>query len=77
MNIPSYSTTQNTEYYNDELSQALVDGLSDNGWTLPQQTTSEISDVSSQMPDGTMWYDSTTNEFKVKIDGAVKTVTTS
>jgi len=77
MNIPSYSETQNQDYYNDELSQALVGGLSDNGWTLPQQTTAQITDVSPSMADGTMWYDSTTNEFKVKINGTVKTVTTS
>lgn len=77
MNIPPFSMNQNDTFYQQNLSQTLQDGLSDNGWTLPQQTTDNIVTASSEMPDGTMWYDSDSHEFKVKIDGTVKTVSVS
>ena len=77
MKIPVYSLQNNPQYYNTQLSQTLQSGLSDNGWTLPQQKTNVINSVSADMPNGTMWYDSDTNEFKVKIDGTVKKVTVS
>lgn len=75
MNIPAYTNSQDSELYNDQLSQALVGGLSDNGFTTPQQTTSGITSLSSTMPNGTTWYDTDTNQMKVLIDGTVKTFT--
>lgn len=75
MNIPPYINFQNEILYNDRLNQALQNGLSDQGWTLPQQTTLQITDNTAVMPDGTMWYDTTANAFKVRIAGVVKTVT--
>lgn len=75
-NIPVLPQKDPTNlFYQTNLNQALQGAISDNGWTLPQQTTDNISEVSTNMPDGTMWYDSDTNSFKVKIDGTVKTVT--
>lgn len=74
MNIPAFSKNQNDDFYQESLSRELQSGLSDNGWTLPQQTTTNITTVSTDMPDGTMWYDTTSNEFKVKVNGSVKTV---
>lgn len=64
-------------FYQTNLNQALQGALSDNGWTLPQQTTDNINEVAPSMADGTIWYDSDTNSVKVKIDGTVKTVTVS
>lgn len=77
MNIPPYNRYNDVELDNDLLRRTLQGGLSDNGWTLPQQSTANIESISSQMPDGTMWYDTGSNSFKVKIDGLVKTVTVS
>lgn len=77
MKFNAYTQTQNNDLYFDNLSQTLIGGLSDNGWTLPQQTTAQITDSSANMPNGTMWYDSSSNSFKVKINDVVKTVTTS
>lgn len=77
MALPIYSNNQNDQFYNQDLSKYLQDTISTNGWALPQQPTETISSVSTDMPDGTMWYDTTTKDFKVKIDGAVKTVTVS
>jgi hypothetical protein len=77
MKIPSFSKNQNDDYYSESLSKTLQTGLSDNGWTLPQQTTTNITTLSDNMPNGTQWYDSETHEFKVKIDGTVKTVSVS
>jgi len=75
--IPVYMQGQDANLYNDELSKTLQQSLSDNGWTLPQQTTTNITNVSGQMPDGAMWYDTSSNEMKVKINGTVKVVTVS
>ena len=77
-NFPIYMNTGNPEeqvLFQDQQNQVLQGSLSDNGWTLPQQPTTNITKVSPNMPDGTMWYDATTNNIKVKISGAVKTVT--
>lgn len=77
MNIPAYNKSQIDEYYQDNLSQTLVNGLSDNGWTAPQQTTENITQLASTMPNGTIWYNSDTNSLQVLINGVVKTVTVS
>jgi hypothetical protein len=65
------------QYYNDELNQVLQNGLSDNGWTLPQITAANLALIYADMPDGTMWYETDNKEFVVKINGALKQVTTA
>lgn len=77
MNIPAYAPGQGDQLYNDQLSQSLVNGLSDSGWTLPQQTTTQITGSSANMPNGTMWYDNDSHTFKIKVNGTVQTVTTT
>ncbi len=77
MKIPAYAPYQNNDTYSENLSKTLRDGLSDDGWTLPKQSTENIDTVSEDMPDGTMWYDEDTHEFKVKVNGTVQTVTVS
>lgn len=84
MNIPTYINIQYVDkdgfltspmqLYNDELNQALQRGLSDNGWTVPQLTTAQITEISPDMPNGTIWYDSTTNQLKGKINGVVTVI---
>lgn len=76
-NLPQWSEYQNDNYYFNNQSQVLYGALSDNGWTLPQQSTANITTIAAQMNNGTMWYDSDTNSFKVKINGTVKTVNVS
>lgn len=81
MNIPTFINVQFVQgdgyltpamqLYNDELNQALQNGLSDNGWTVPQLTTTQITQIATSMPNGTLWYDSTTNQLKGKINGVV------
>jgi hypothetical protein len=66
MNIPTFINqpwikenfylTNPVEMYNDELNQAMQNGLSDNGWTVPQLKSADIVKISSEMPDGTLWY---------------------
>ncbi len=55
-----FLTTQ-MQMYNDELNNILRNGLSDNGWTLPQVTSVELTAIENlpleqQMPNGTIWY---------------------
>lgn len=66
--------TSAMQLYNDELNQALQNGLSDNGWTVPQLTTAQITQIATQMPNGTLWYDVDTNQLKGKINGAVTVI---
>lgn len=80
-----YLTAQ-MRLYNDELNNILRNGLSDNGWTLPTVTQDELTDIDSftdtaVMPDGTIWYvhddDTAVYEVVVKINGALRKVTTT
>jgi hypothetical protein len=43
----------------------------DNGLYAPQFTTAQITTLSATAADGTMWYDTTTNELKAKVNGVV------
>lgn len=50
--------------------------LSNEGYVLPQLTTTQISELTdADKSKGAMVYDSTTNEFKVNINGTWKVVT--
>lgn len=85
MNIPVFmevpfvddkgNLTSAMQIYNDSLNQALQNGLSDNGWTTPQQTQAQIEASSANMPNGTFWYDTTNNEIVFKINGSLYKVT--
>lgn len=80
-----YLTSQ-MQMYNDELNNILRNGLSDNGWTLPQVTQAQLTELEAlptfdQMPNGTIWYvhddDTVVYEVVVKINGALRKVTTT
>lgn len=69
--------TPEMQIYHDELNQSLQNGLSDNGWTVPQITAANLALVVSKMPNGTLWYETNANELVVKINGALRKVTTT
>lgn len=82
-----YLTTQ-MQMYNDELNNVLRNGLSDNGWTVPIITSANLTllealPVFDRMPNGTLWMviDEAPlpiiNELVVKINGALRKVTTT
>src|SRR5882724_9171565 len=80
-----YLTTQ-MQMYNDELNNILRNGLSDNGWTLPEVTQTQLMDIialpsDQTMPNGTIWYvhddDTMIYEVVVLINGALRKVTTT
>ncbi len=53
--------TSQMRAYNDELNNVLRNGLSNNGWTLPEVTTPQFNKIMAlpldqQMPNGTIWY---------------------
>lgn len=93
MIIPTFVNTQYTkedgyltsqmQMYNDEMNNVLRNGLSDNGWTLPEVTSDQLAKIMAlpldqQMPNGTIWYVSNKpsisppvtayNEIVVKLD---------
>jgi hypothetical protein len=74
-----YLTSQ-MQMYNDELNNILRNGLSDNGWTVPNQTQAKIQEIAAftgvnAMPVGTMWYDSTNELMVFNLGGSLFTFT--
>jgi len=69
--------TSDMQHYHDELNQNLEINLGDNGWQVPQLTNSEINNIASSKPDGTLWYDKDNNKLTVKENGSIKTVNTT
>ena len=74
MNIPIYIQGQDITLYQDELNQSMQGDLSDNGWQTPQQPTANITTIEPDMRNGTMWYDTDTDELKVKVAGVVRVI---
>lgn len=61
--------------------QQAQENLSNDGIVIPSKTTSDINYIFSasnqnSKPDGTILYDSQTNQLKVRINGVVKVITT-
>jgi hypothetical protein len=87
MYIPVFSTvryvqengylTEEMQIYNDELNQALLGGLSDNGWTLPPISAANLAIVAPMMADGTIWYESDAKEWVGKKNGVLVKFTTT
>lgn len=94
MNIPTFANLQFVEEngyltetilnYMDELNQALQNGLSDNGWTLPQVTAAQLTEIFAltgdrEMPNGSMWYvlDASPPVVVIKINNALRKVETT
>lgn len=69
--------TEAMQIYNDQLNQALQNGLSDNGWTFPQITAANLAIIAPKMPDGTGWYETDAKEIVFKINGNLRKVTTT
>lgn len=71
MKIPGIFQGQDENLYQTQLNQTMQDSLSDNGWTVPNQSTANITTVAPSMPNGTMWYDETTHQMKYIKNGVV------
>lgn len=76
VNIPAYSNNQNDQFYNELLSTTLQQGLSNNGWTQPALSTDDIMGVMDQMPDGTIWYNTTVGSPVIKQGGSLMKIST-
>ncbi len=91
MDLPTYVQSPDQENYNEELSQTLINGLSNNGWTVPQITTANltvtpfiapdgsVTTIAAFMPDGTLWFciDHIPPVYVGKISGALVKFTTA
>lgn len=87
MNIPNFHDIQVIDkrgYFTSEWRAILGElftqlqlNVSNEGFVLPQQTTSNISDIASdEKYEGSLITDSDTNELKfIDLNGAIKTVT--
>lgn len=69
--------TPQMQIYTDQLNQSIQGALSDNGWILPEVTDTELVEVEPKMPNGTMWYEKTNHLFVIKINNALRKVTTT
>ena len=64
------------QYYNDQLNQALLDGVGTNGFTISQLTSADIVLAEPNVPNGTLWFDTDAAKLKVKTaTGVVETIT--
>lgn len=79
MNLPTYlrgSENDNQSFF-EEMFLTLLEGLSNNGWTVPNLTTAQITAVQSQMPVGTLWFNTSVDKLQVKTSGGIETITSS
>lgn len=58
-----------------QLLQELSGSLTENGFAIPQKPTADISSLSGKVANGFLVADSDTNELKVHLNGAFKTIT--
>lgn len=83
MNIPLYLYSEDfikSQSFFIEMFQTLLDGLSDDGWTVPRVTNAFLTSIAPIMPDGTLWYvtDAAPDPVAVmKINGALRQFTTT
>ena len=92
MDIPTYVEMSDQTIYHQDFNQTLRTGLSDNGWTVPQLTSAQLTTdsvlnpstgqptvLSQLMPDGTIWFvtDATPPAYVGKINGALVKFTTT
>lgn len=67
MDFPTYVKEVSEENYHEELNQTLIQGLSNNGWTVAAITSVELATevtlpngkvgtLADYMPNGTLWY---------------------
>lgn len=93
MNLPTFlkGSNEDLQSFFEEMFQTLRQGLSDNGWTVPQITDQRltidpvvlpdgtISTLAASMPDGTLWYvtDAVPPCYVGKISGALVKFTTT
>ncbi len=91
MNLPTYIQSASQENYHIELNQTLLQGVSDNGFTIPQVTNAQltatpfilpngvITTLALGMPDGTIWFvtDGAPADFVVKRSGVLRRVSTA
>lgn len=81
MRIPVFPNTKFVEndgfltndmlFYTTELNQNLQGALSDNGWTVPQISDTDLVAIEPSMPDGTIWYENVNHVFVGKVNGTL------
>lgn len=62
-NIPIFTQKGDQGLYNDELNQALNGAIGQNGFSISQLTTSQINSIFNDSQSGTIWFNTTTNEW--------------
>lgn len=70
--------TTDLHLYLDQQSQYMEKNLGQNGYVIPSLTGAQITNISADAAEGTMWFqtDAAVNQkLKIKMDGSVKTVT--
>lgn len=84
MQIPQYLYGKNEELqrYFELLVQILQGGLSDNGFTIPQQSAANIALIKSYlfnpiMPPGTIWFNTDINKLEFITTSAIPATSTN
>ncbi len=71
--------TRDAQEYNDQLNQYLQENVSEDGFVMPNRTTVDINQIAdptnpNTLSNGTVWYDTNTNELKVKVNNVVRII---
>jgi hypothetical protein len=74
---PDGYLTPEMQLFHDQINQTFQNGLSDNGWTVPQITAANLVLIAPDMPNGTCWYETDNHQVVFKINGALRKVTTT
>ena len=75
--ILPYLQTEDDTIYQTDLNATLRTLLSDEGWVLPRLTSTNVTDLGASIPNGAIWYNSTTNELQCMKAGTVRNIDTT
>ena len=63
--------------YQTDLNQSLRQLLSDDGWILPSLTTANVVSLGADILNGTIWYNTDTDEFECMKAATVRQILTT
>ena len=75
--ILPYLKTDDDIIYQTDLNATIRTLLSDEGWILPRLTSTNVTDLGVSIPNGAIWYNTTTNELQCMKAGTVRDILTT
>ena len=70
-NIPQFTKQQDSDLYNDELSQALINSIGQNGFAISPLNTENINNNLNSSQSGTIFFNTDTQEWWANQNGTL------